>query len=322
MSIQALWTFNDGSTTSVADFSASGYTSAAVSNLTITDGAGLGSAGKFNGSSSWVDFGAVIDLGGADKLDIIANVRYDTSQINPIIYKASGYGLKITAADKVEFSVTIGASDITLTSTASITISTYTTIAAVYDGANMYIYIDGTLDTSQAQTGNLDSSGNKIYMGTDTSGYLDGRVDSVEILNTGLTSDQVTAVNANPIGIKYTFAQAHNLELGDLIVANQYTDSIQKMVVTYVDSTVIMRAMPISGIMNLGSTPIRRGNVIDADRQWLMEMKVDNDEPIIRISDKIVKFVDTTAENKEVIRINRVEASREGRDFLRYALMI
>ena len=186
----------------------------------------------------------------------------------------------------------------------------------------MYIYIDGTLDTSQAQTGNLDSSGNKIYMGTDTSGYLDGRVDSVEILNTGLTSDQVTAVNANPIGIKYTFAQAHNLELGDLIVANQYTDSIQKMVVTYVDSTVILRAMPISGIMNLGSTPIRRGNIIDADRQWLMEVKVDNDEPIIRISDNITKFVDTTAENKEVIRINRVEASREGRDFLRYALMI
>ncbi|MAE81191.1 MAG: hypothetical protein CMB80_00540 [Flammeovirgaceae bacterium] len=322
MSIQALWTFNENSATSVADFAANGYASTSVSNLTLVDGAGLGIAGLFNGSSTSVNFGVVLDLGGDDKVDIIANIRYDTSQDNPIINKNGGYGLKITAADKVVFSITIGASDITLTSTASITISTYTTIEAVYDGANMYIYIDGTLDTSQAQTGNLDNSAEDMYMGTDTSDYLDGRIDSVEIRNTGLTSDQVTAVNANPIGIKYTFTQAHNLELGDLIVTDQYTDSIKKMVVTYVDSNLILRAKPINGLMNLGSTPIRRGNIIDADRQWLMEAKIDNDEPIIRISDNISNFVDTTAENKEVIRINRVEASREGRDFLRYALMI
>lgn len=322
MSIQALWTFNGNKASLINDYSANGYQSESTSNLTITDGEVVGRAGEFNGLNTEVDFGAVIDLGGNDKLDIITNMKYKASQDNPIIHKASGYELKITAADKVKFTITIGASDISLTSTASITIDTYTTIAAVYDGANMYIYIDGTLDSSQAQTGNLDSSSNTLYMGTDTSAYLSGNIDSLEIHNTGLTSDQITALDANPIGIKYTFANPHNLELGDLIEANQYTDSIEQMVVTWVDDAVVMRAKPINGIMNLGTTPIRRGNVVNTTRQWLMEAKIDNNEPIIRISDKITTFADTTAESKEVIRINRTEASREGRDFLRYTLMI
>jgi len=320
MSIQAQWNFNENNATEVLDYSGNGHTSDNTVNLSIVAGV-VGYAGDFNGTA-YVDFRSPFDLGGNDKLDIMANIYLDASQENIIIWKKDQYQLKVNASDKVVFTITIGASDITLTSTASVSLSTWTTVCGSYDGANMYIYIDGTEDISAAQTGNLDSSSWSISMGKNAADFLDGKIDDLEIYDTGLTSDQVSALSANPTGIKYTFAQVHNLELGDLIVTDQYTDSIKKMVVTYVDSTLILRAKPISGLMNLGSTPIRRGNITDSDRQWLMEVKIDSDEPIIRISDNISNFVDTTAESKEVIRINRLEASREGRDFLRYSLMI
>ena len=322
MSIQAAWNFNENSITNVLDYSGNGLDSASVANLT-TIAATTGYAGVFNGSSTKVNFGNILDLGGDDKLDIFCRVLRASSQANPILYKAGHFDLSINASDKVVFKATIGAAEQTLTSTTSIVVDTYTTIGATYDGTNMVIYIDGTSDVTQAQTGNLVASTSTAYIGTDTSTFFDGRIESVDVYNTGLTSDNITALDANPTGLKYTFTRLHNLELGDLISKDQYSISPVNMIVTFKESNYIIRAKPISGgRLNLGDVPIRRGNISDTSRQWIAELRVDSDEPRFKISDNLTNFGGASNENKEVIRLDRVEASREGRDFLRYALMI
>lgn len=321
MAIQAAWNFNENSTASVLDYSGNGLDSASVANLT-TAAADVGYAGVFNGSSTKVNFGNILDLGGDDKLDIFCRVLRASSQANPILYKAGHFDLSINASDKVVFKATIGAAEQTVTSTTSIAVDTYTTIGATYDGTNMVIYIDGTADVTQAQSGNMVASSSTAYIGTDTSDFFDGRVESVDVYNTGLTSDNITALDANPTGLKYTFTRVHNLELGDLISKDQYSVGSTNMIVTFKESNYIMRAKPISGgRLNLGDVPIRRGNISDTSRQWIAEMRVDSDEPRFKISDNLTTFGGASSETKEVIRLDRVEASREGRDFLRYSLM-
>ena len=321
MAIKAAWNFNENSTTSVLDYSGNGLDSASVANLT-TASADVGYSGVFNGSSTKVDFGNVLDLGGADKLDIFCRVLRASSQANPIIYKANHFSLSINASDKVVFKATIGAAEQTVTSTTSIAVDTYTTIGATYDGTNIVVYINGTADATQAQTGNLVTSSSSVFMGTDTGDFFDGRIESIDVYNTGLTSDNITALNANPTGLKYTFTRLHNLALGDLISKDQYSTAPTNMIVTFKESNYIIRAKPISGgRLNLGDVPIRRGNISNTARQWIAEMRVDSDEPRFKISDNLTTFGGGSSETKEVIRIDRMEASREGRDFLRYSLM-
>ena len=139
MSIQAQWNFNENNATEVLDYSGNGHTSSNEVALSIVAGV-VGYAGDFNGTSSYVDFRDPFDLGGNDKLDIMANIYLDASQENIITWKKDQWQLKVNASDKVVFTVTIGASDITLTSTASVSLSTWTTVCGSYDGCK-YVHI-------------------------------------------------------------------------------------------------------------------------------------------------------------------------------------
>ena len=69
-------------------------------------------------------------------------------------------------------------------------------VAGVYDGMNMYLYVDGTLDVSQAGTGTIAQNSYPVHIGgnAEASGLLfNGLIDEVSIYNRALTASEIQA---------------------------------------------------------------------------------------------------------------------------------
>ena len=65
-------------------------------------------------------------------------------------------------------------------------------IAGTYDGANMRIYLDGTQDASQAQTGNINSDTVVVSIGRDNAGtFSDHDYSNIRIYNRALTASEI-----------------------------------------------------------------------------------------------------------------------------------
>ena len=78
-------------------------------------------------------------------------------------------------------------------------------VAAVYDGAYMFLYVDGTLDVSQPATGSISQNSNPACIGANAKAYVpscgcnepgyffNGLIDEVSIYNRALTASEIQA---------------------------------------------------------------------------------------------------------------------------------
>jgi hypothetical protein len=69
-------------------------------------------------------------------------------------------------------------------------------VAGVYDGTNMFLYVDGTLDVSQPATGLIAQNSYPLGIGNNTGGsgyYFAGLVDEASIYNRALTASEIQA---------------------------------------------------------------------------------------------------------------------------------
>ena len=67
----------------------------------------------------------------------------------------------------------------------------------VYDGANLSLYIDGTLDASVASTGTITTNALNVYIGENagaTGRQFNGLIDDVRVYNTALSASQISAL--------------------------------------------------------------------------------------------------------------------------------
>ncbi len=79
-------------------------------------------------------------------------------------------------------------------------------VAAVYDGSNMYIYVDGTLDVSQPATGTISQNNDPMCIGANSKAYVvschcnelgyffNGLVDEVSIYHRALSASEIQAI--------------------------------------------------------------------------------------------------------------------------------
>lgn len=69
----------------------------------------------------------------------------------------------------------------------------WTHVAATYDGSFMRLYINGSLDASAAQSGQMTDSGDPLYISSNrgTGIYFDGLIDEVYVYDKALTSQEV-----------------------------------------------------------------------------------------------------------------------------------
>ena len=172
-------------------------------SLTTTASSAPEYALDFDGSNDYVDCGTINLSGSAITLECWVNVdvfQAGSPYISQLIGTESAGNsaflrlgdADITAGNKIEFALQIGAGVVQLTSISTLETGRWYHIAGVYDGSNMKIYIDGAEDASVAQSGSFTSNSDFYIASNDGSGrYLDGRVDEVRVWNDARTPTEI-----------------------------------------------------------------------------------------------------------------------------------
>ena len=131
-----------------------------------------------------------------------------TSDWTGIVAKGnSAWQLQATpGANTVDFTVSVSAGD--LSSSRSINDGQWHHVAGVYDGTNMFLYVDGTLDISQPATGLIPQNSDPLAIGANVQAYVpgcgcnepgyffNGLIDEVSIYNRALTAQEIQAIYA------------------------------------------------------------------------------------------------------------------------------
>jgi hypothetical protein len=222
--------------------------------------------------------------------NLILNALPGSGNHGYILFCGNSFELFIDSSGKVNFKVYNSSTPYTLVSTGAIpTDGNYHTIAAVWDGTNLDIYIDDALDSSAAASfGSYDNSGSQpLIIGNNGSGpttYLQATVDTLEVRSSALAATDVDSLCNQPGGNLYTVYN-HNFALGDLI-----GDDIRAFTgcVTGVVDNQHFYAYPFAP-MTAGAL-YRYGNIYNTNRQALMEIDNNfdgNGSPQIRIKNGI-----------------------------------
>ncbi|MCC3213933.1 T9SS type A sorting domain-containing protein [Chryseobacterium sp. X308] len=97
------------------------------------------------------------------------------------------------ANNKLQFVVSINNVQQKLASATALNANTWYHVAATYDGSNMKIYINGTLDATKAQTGSVNSTGafNVGYL-YNTSRNFNGKIDEVRVWKRALSQTEIS----------------------------------------------------------------------------------------------------------------------------------
>lgn len=137
----------------------------------------------------------------AASLDITTNITleawvkpFTVTSAQTIIGKNTAYALGVTAAGKPVFSKwTSTTKTATATTTTTVTANVWTHLAATYDGTNVKIYINGTLNTTTAVSGAIDATATDVLLGALTSSteLFNGYIDSAKVYSAALTATQV-----------------------------------------------------------------------------------------------------------------------------------
>jgi hypothetical protein len=185
-----------------------------TNNGTLVNGTGfapgeVGWAFSFNGSLS--NYVSIPDSPSLDvfttKITIELWLKSNQSGANPdwrgIFSKGNSSWrlLGTTGSGTVTFGTT-GLANLQLIGSRNVNDGQWHHVAAVYDGTNEYLYVDGALDVSTPNTGSISQTSDPVYIGnvanTGNSGkyYFNGLIDEVSIYNRALTASEIEAIYA------------------------------------------------------------------------------------------------------------------------------
>ena len=109
----------------------------------------------------------------------------------------AGYMLRAGSGGTLNFGLSVGAGWTELSSAAGAMVTgTWYHVAGVYDGVNMYLFINGLQVASKAQTGSITSNATPLEIGRmngDINRYFSGKIDEVRIWNTGLNAGVISS---------------------------------------------------------------------------------------------------------------------------------
>jgi hypothetical protein len=204
------WRFDGVSGGQVADASGQGNTGTLVDGPAPVTGA-LGGALQFDGRKSHVSVASSPSLSITGPLSITAWVNPkpsdDKTQARAIVEKwdgtasanFSGYLLRVTTRGSVQFVISEPARCSEVATTKPLPVDTWTFLAAVFDGANVRIYVNGTLDRTLPATATPGPSQGALRIGMGGGGgahYFLGAIDDVRVYNRALSPEEVTRIGA------------------------------------------------------------------------------------------------------------------------------
>jgi hypothetical protein len=119
-----------------------------------------------------------------------------------LLYKPNQFYVQVNANGSIVFALYIGGAWVTLTAPAgSATLNGRLFGAFVYDGTNMYIYLNGPVLVQQAKTGAIGSSTSDTYLGAEsaTLGSFTGVLSEVMFLGRALGPQEVYSLYFFPL---------------------------------------------------------------------------------------------------------------------------
>ena len=216
LGLVAAYGFNEGTGTTLADQTGTGHTGT-IAGATWTAQGKFGSALTFDGVNDWVTVNDANDLDFTTGMTVEAWV-YPTasgggSWRNVVIKERPGgevYNLYANADTNAPVMYVVRAAEpsqaLDARGVASLTLNTWTHLAATYDGTTLRLYVNGSLVGSRAvanplltSTGVLRFGGNSVW-----GEFFAGRIDEVRLYNRALTVAEIQADMAAPIGTDTT----------------------------------------------------------------------------------------------------------------------
>ena len=174
-----------------------------------------------------------LDLAG-DKMTIAAWVKPHSAQAGPLVRKMNndhGYRLNLTGTRAIRFVLRRYSRTKIVTSTTTLPLNQWTHVAARYDGAQMRIFINGTLDTATTAATSANTpraTTAPVLIGAHTNNYhFHGYLDDISIYNRALSDSEITDL-MNDVDKRYEYH--HINALGSNIVS---TDDNQNVLVRY-----------------------------------------------------------------------------------------
>ena len=172
----------------------------------------VGNGFKSGGAGSIISVPDSPSLNPSPQLAIDAWVRVDALNAStmPIVWKGNSggadlstpYSLLVDNTGKLLLLITNGVSEQVVTSTATLSIGTFTHVAATVNG-NITLYINGVADTTVAKTVTPTSSIFPLQIGgiNGAANFFNGVIDELEIFNTAVAASDILSIfNAGSAG--------------------------------------------------------------------------------------------------------------------------
>jgi hypothetical protein len=204
--IVAAYSFEESAGTTTADTTGKGHTGTVAG----TDWADDGKHGRglwFPGSNNWVTIADANDLDLTNGMTIEAWVNpFSLSGWNTVLMKEAGgslaYGLYANDSSPwPAVTVQIGGVDRSAAGTSPLPLSTWSHVAATYDGTTLRLYRNGVQIGSRAQTGNMLTSTGVLRIGGNAvwGEYFHGVIDDVRIYNRALAPAEIQSDMNTPV---------------------------------------------------------------------------------------------------------------------------
>ncbi|MFC1636580.1 C25 family cysteine peptidase, partial [Planctomycetota bacterium] len=193
------WKFDEMSGSTTVDSSGNGNHGTLVGAPEWVAGV-TGGALYFDGSGDYVDCGNGSTLNITEEITVACSFKVDEfdKMWQTIIAKGDdSYRIsRLSEGDELHWcgeGLTVWRID----GTSNVNDEQWHHVAGVYDGAMMYLYVDGILDRSLHSSGQINTSTYNLFIGENsenTSRYFDGLIDDVRIYNTALTGEEVNSL--------------------------------------------------------------------------------------------------------------------------------
>ena len=215
----AHWHFDEGSGTAAHDVDGqhNGTLGGGTATKTPAWSTERGSSLQFDGTND------VLKVADSDALDLTGNtltiscwVKRSAAGSGNIVKKvdaSNGYRLWITAAGKLQFDLLLGGTAKTVTGATTIPLNEWKHLAARYNGSELRIFIDGTIETAAtAATASLAATTAALWMGyyDAANHHLNGYLDDVSIYDTALSDAEITKLSNRRAG-RYEYHHANAL---------------------------------------------------------------------------------------------------------------
>ena len=202
LSLAGWWRFDEGSGSTVYDRSGNGNDGTLNGDPQWVAGK-IGGALGFDGRGDYVDCGNDASLDITDKVTIAVWVKTNDAgngQHNPYVTKGDcSYAIKHHISNSIEFFIyDDGDWHVVHFPVDGSFNDVWHHLAGTYDGTNLKLYIDGTLEATTAYTGSIANNVFSVNIGRNaqTERFYKGAIDDVRIYNRALTQDEIAAIYA------------------------------------------------------------------------------------------------------------------------------